>query len=283
MFPFDLTGPEFLVFYIALGVCVVVALRWWQPGGDGSESPAANLSDPYLIAYLRGGKNEALRVATVSLIDRGVLTVSGSKVSTASDRSPNVLRIPIEQSLAGYFQKTAPAASVFKASILDANVYERELIRAGLLPDPQERAICAIKLSAGVFVLWSVALVKISVALSQGRSNIQFLIALTVIFTVLAFKFGLPRLTRKGVATVANLRLLFRSLQLRASTLVAGRNANELLLLAAVFGVGTIPASVFPHAKQLYPQAAPSGSCGSSCGSGCGGGGCGGGCGGCGS
>jgi uncharacterized protein (TIGR04222 family) len=224
-----------------------------------------------------------VRVATVSLIDRGVLTVSGSKVSTAPDRLVSALRIPIEQRLASYFKTTAEAASAFKAPILDENVYEQALIRADLLPGPQGRFTRGIKLSAALLVLWSIALIKIVVALSRGHSNIQFLIGLTGIFTLFAFKFGLPRLTRKGAATVANLKLLFGSLQLRAPTLVTGRNANELLLLAAVFGVGMIPASVFPHAKQLYPQAASSGSCGSSCGSGCGGGGCGGGCGGCGS
>jgi uncharacterized protein (TIGR04222 family) len=282
MFPFDLNGPEFLVFYFVLGVCVVFALRWWA-GVDGPESPAIDLSDPYLIAYLRGGKNEALRVATVSLIDRGVLTVSGSKVSTARDRSADSLRIPIEQSLVSYFQTTAEAASAFKAAILDEGLYEQALIRADLLPGPEARFARASKLSAALLVLWSVAFIKIAVALSRGHSNVQFLFVLAVIFTVFAIKLGLPRLTRKGAATLANLKLLFGSLQLRASTLVAGRNANELLLLAAVFGVGTIPASVFPHAKKLYPQAASSSSCGSSCGSGCGGGGCGGGCGGCGS
>jgi hypothetical protein len=45
--------------------------------GESAEPPAVNLSDPYLIAYLRGGKNEVLRIATVTLIDRGYLTVLG--------------------------------------------------------------------------------------------------------------------------------------------------------------------------------------------------------------
>ncbi len=63
-----------------------------------------NLADPYLIAYLRGGKNEALRVATVSLIDRGMLTVSGKTVSVAEDFSAAGLRSPLEIVVVTFFK-----------------------------------------------------------------------------------------------------------------------------------------------------------------------------------
>ncbi|HWJ41478.1 MAG TPA: TIGR04222 domain-containing membrane protein [Candidatus Limnocylindrales bacterium] len=285
MYPFDLSGPEFLVFYIVFGISVLVVLRFWQRAGERVESPAMNLSDPYLIAYLRGGKNEVLRVATVSLIDRGVLGVSGSIVSARSKNAAGALRIPVEQNLANYFQKTEEAASVFKASLLDEEPYKEQLIKADLLPGPQQESDRMLKLLAAVLILVGVAVFKIILALERGHSNIQFLIVLAIVFTIFAFKFGRPRLTRKGESTVANLRLLFNSLKLRGSSLVAGKDAGELLMLAAVFGVNTIPTTVFPHAKAMYPQAASSSSsCGSSsCGSSCGGGGCGGGCGGCGS
>jgi hypothetical protein len=50
--------------------------------GHGSQpKPKVNLADPYLIAFLRGGKNESLRVVTMSLVDRCLLAASGTKLA----------------------------------------------------------------------------------------------------------------------------------------------------------------------------------------------------------
>lgn len=285
MNPFDLTGPEFLGFYLLLGAVVSAVLGSLRHAGEKDDPPLVNLSDPYLIAYLRGGKNETVRVTTTSLIDRGLLTVAGSNVSVAPGRSAEELRVPNEKGLVIFFRKPASAASAFKPSWQsETEGYERELTRLDLLPGPQRQTARTVRGTAAIALLWTVALVKIVVALQRGRSNIQFLIILAALFAFAAWKIGTPRLTKKGMAMVASLRILFRALKDRSHTLMPGRNSNELLLLAAVFGVSTIPAGAFPYTKTLYPKAASDGSsCGSSCGSGCGGGGCGGGCGGCGS
>jgi len=42
------------------------------------------MSDPYLIAYLRSGENEALHGATVSLLDRGLMVAIGENLTDAS-------------------------------------------------------------------------------------------------------------------------------------------------------------------------------------------------------
>jgi hypothetical protein len=87
--PFDLRGPEFLLFYLLFGACVLAALFLLRYTGEATDPPQLNLSDPYLIAFLRGGRNETLRVATVSLIDRGFLQVAGNKVSAVQNISPS--------------------------------------------------------------------------------------------------------------------------------------------------------------------------------------------------
>ena len=285
MNPFDLTGPEFLVFYLFLGAAVSVVVGLLRHAGEQDDPPLVNLSDPYLIAYLRGGKNETVRVATISLIDRGLLTVAGSSLSVAAGHSAEELRVAIEKSLLVFFRKSAEAASAFKQSWeSETEGYEQELTRLELLPGPQRQTAQSMRGAAAIAFLWIVAFVKILIALERGRSNIQFLIILAILLAIPAWKIATPRLTRKGKAMVTSLRILFRALQDRANTLLPGRNPNELLLLAAVFGASMIPAAAFPYTKSLYPKAASDGSsCGSSCGSGCGGGGCGGGCGGCGS
>jgi uncharacterized protein (TIGR04222 family) len=283
--PFDFAGPEFLAFYLFVGAAVLVTLGFFRQAGEEVDPPLINLSDPYLIAYLRGGKNETVRVATVSLIDRGLLDVSGSTVSTAKGRSAEELRVPVERSLFSFYGKAADAASAFTSvQLFETEAYERELIRLDLLPGPQTKSAQTVRFAVAIGVLWGIAVVKIIVALQRGRTNIQLLEILAGLFAFAAWKIAKPRLTQKGQAMIANLRTLFRGLKERAPTLMPGRNPSELLLLAAVFGMSVVPAGLFPYTKKLYPLASSAGSsCGSSCGSGCGGGGCGGGCGGCGS
>jgi len=64
MNPFDLPGPQFLLFYIIFAGLVITGLVFWRRRAESSPStPRIDLSDPYLIAYLRGGEKEVRRVA----------------------------------------------------------------------------------------------------------------------------------------------------------------------------------------------------------------------------
>ena len=64
MNPFDLPGPQFLLFYIVFAGLVITGLIFWRRRAESSAStPRIDLSDPYLIAYLRGGEKEVRRVA----------------------------------------------------------------------------------------------------------------------------------------------------------------------------------------------------------------------------
>src|SRR5258708_14714840 len=80
MNPFDLTGPKFLEFYLALAVIVLVAFRWGLRRAESGEPPELPLHDPYQIAYLRGGAAETARIAVMSLIDRRLLEVTGNEI-----------------------------------------------------------------------------------------------------------------------------------------------------------------------------------------------------------
>ncbi len=59
MNPFDLSGPQFLVFYIGVAVIVVIAVKLAIDMGEGGAAPALPLGDPYQIAWLCGGTPEA--------------------------------------------------------------------------------------------------------------------------------------------------------------------------------------------------------------------------------
>ncbi|HUQ94935.1 MAG TPA: hypothetical protein VM120_24870 [Bryobacteraceae bacterium] len=65
MNPFDLTGPQFLVFYFVFASLILVTLDQLRRAREGG-TVDARLTDPYQIAYLRGGKQAAIQTALVA-------------------------------------------------------------------------------------------------------------------------------------------------------------------------------------------------------------------------
>lgn len=303
MNPFDLPGPQFLLFYVIFGGLVISGLVFWRRRAElSSSSPRLDLSDPYLIAYLRGGETEVLRVATVSLIDRGLLIRNGSQIQRAENASPDSVRRPIEQALLKKYARAGEASWMFEDEGLSkaCESYGATLRRARLLPDEYVNQARLIRLVIASFVLSGVGFTKVFIALDAGRSNVGFLIILTVVAVVIAAAVSFPRLTESGKAMIEDVKSLYSGLRDRAALLNPGGAGIEPMMLAAVFGVGALTGPGFSFASALFPgqkkraqgSCATDGDCGSSCsssscssGSSCGsscGGGCGGGCGGCG-
>src|SRR5687767_591732 len=160
MNPFDLPGPQFLLFYTILAGIVLGALVFWRRRAELSAAPARiDLSDPYLIAYLRGGEMEVLRVAE----------------HANSDQSSSILE----------------KEGLSKACAS----YDKTLRRAQLLPDEHVTRARFVRLASAIVLLSSVAVVKILLALSAGRSNVGFLSVLTIVAIVVASVISFPRLT----------------------------------------------------------------------------------------
>jgi uncharacterized protein (TIGR04222 family) len=296
MNPFDLPGPQFLLFFIGLSVLALVALIVTRKFTESSAAPKLDLSDPYLIAYLRGAEPETLRVAAVSLIDRGLLIATGTQLKAADNASPEAVRRPIEKELLRRFKRPDEATAIFDDSRLQATCkpYEQTLKTAGLLPSESIVGARWTRLLIVCAVLGGVAIVKILIALERGRTNVWFLVILAVVAILIAAKISFPRLTESGKAMIADLQNLYGGLKDRALSLRTGGGTIEPLMLAAVFGVGALSSTDFAFTHILFPRAQAAAqstsTCGSSCGSSCSssscgsscGGGCGGGCGGCG-
>ena len=284
--PFNLPGPDFLVFYAITAAIVLALLYVVRSAAESGPAPRIDTSDPYLIAYLRGGKNEAARVATVTLIDRGILNADETDGTVKVRAGTAVVRRPMEKEVVRLFARPQPAAEIFTDLGLETvcREYDAQLTELGLLPDPERVAARLRWFLLSLLVLLGLSVTKILVALSRGRGNVAFLIVLTVVAVVAAFKLTNPRLTTRGNALLADLRRLFARLRQRAPRLVRGGATADAALLAAVFGLAALPTATFAYAQKLYPKSGSgtSSNCGSSCGSSCGGGGCGGGCGGCG-
>ena len=284
MNPFDLSGPAFLVFYICLALMVIIALKLAIDEAEGGAPRALPLSDPYQIAWLRGGTPEAARIAVLSLTDRGLLAVSGDNLVNLST-APSVVREPIERAiLARCAQSGTPATAVLGEPVVERACasYRARLERLQLMPDAAMRAQRYRWFAIAAAILLGIALGKIVIAFGRGRYNVEFLIILTLIGLGVVWFLVRRRRTHLGNRMLKDLQRLFRALRQRAATIRAGAMTSDAMLLAAVFGISALPATGFADFLRVYKKAASSGGgCGSSCGSGCGGGG-GGGCGGCG-
>ncbi|MBL8213638.1 MAG: TIGR04222 domain-containing membrane protein [Bryobacterales bacterium] len=287
MNPFDLRGPEFLLFYFVLSVVAVVAVRHLVRQAEPEAGEPVRLTDPYLIAYLRGGVTEAVNVAVISLLDRNLIVAEGTTLVAARDRSAAGVTHDLEKSIL----KALPIAITKLLSELrgSLNGYQAHLLRHGLIASDGLKVYRRNVYLAAVTLLAATAFLKISIGISRGRP-VLFLVILAVATAIALTIAAFPKTTRRAKATLDECRHLFSGLRDASANWQPGSATPDLVMMAAVFGAATIPMAAAPYRRELFGQPTSSGtdsgsssSCGSSSdsgGSSCGGGG--GGCGGCG-
>lgn len=229
-----------------------------------------------------------LEVATLSLIDRGFLTASDGTLSTQDRHAANLANSNVDRAILEHFTTPAQASTIYTQSCcnLPSSEMEQKLAAENLLPDAALKEARLRDFGIAVLALASVAMIKVLIAIERRRS-FGFLVLIAIGFMVAAYRVASPRRTLQGDTVIADLGTLMGSLLGRAGSLIADQGSQEVVMLAAVFGIAAVPVASFPYLPQLFPgpdRNRSSSSCGSgsSCSSSCGGG-CGGGCGGCGS
>lgn len=289
----NVTGPQFLLIYAALAVAANLWLRWHY-GVREREARTGALSltnDPYQIALLRGGRDEAIRVAVVTLLDRGLLTVEDERLHASRSDTAELVRHPLDRALLECFRDPAPAERALSSpdAIAACDTYERELEKKQLIASRKTRAARFAPFVVALGLTLGVALVRIGYSLSKGRTNVGFLIVLAIACAIALAIAYRKRLTALGTDTLRGLERLYTAARGRLAQNLSGADSFDASLVAAVYGLAALPALQFPYLARVFPapkvsQGAGSngGSSCSSCGSSCGGGGCGGGCGGCG-
>ena len=292
MNPLAWSGPQFLLFYLALAAAIVIALvvRHRGSGRDGKPARVNDLTnDPYRIAYLRGGAKEAARVAIFNLVDRGILEYEHKKVRTLKIKGDAVaaLRRPLDRALVAQSHDPIDAKwlALTEPVRKAAEAYAPELAAQGLvMSDPERRERRNFVLVA-LAVLVGVSFAKIAYALSHGRSNVAFLVILTIVACLVVISMSMRHRTGRGAEMLESVKTLLKRLRDDTGRLQSGGATNEALLLASAFGLAALPAAAFPVVEEMFPRAQGGGGDGggdsssSSCSSSCGGGG---GCGGCG-
>lgn len=310
MNPLDLTGPDFLAFYIPYAVVVfaiAMVARWLLKGSLGEEPVLARWrpgvypreGDAYAISLMRGGPAEVARMVLGRLVSCNLLEVSGLLLRRSTPPGTWPSLDPIETRALQVFDNAVVAAQAEK-EVRDTiephlRMLTDDLERQGLIPSPGQRQgywqICGLALAA----VPGLGLVKLLVALMRGRGNVGYLVLLLILFTALGYYLlKPPPRTRFGDQYLDWLKDSHRGL---INLLSSGRrdDLGEMALIAGIYGLGVLPA--FGPLDSALKQPIPNrggdrkgdggcggGGCGSSGGGGgCGGGGCGGGgCGGCG-
>jgi uncharacterized protein (TIGR04222 family) len=301
MFPFDLAGPQFLGFYLVAGVALLgLAVFAIQELEGAAAGKGALLTDPYEIAYLRGGAAEAIRIAVLSLIDRDLLRQtkdepSGVAMLEPGANSGTAPRHPLERAVMAQVDGPTRADGLTKGSLAQSAsaliapaLAARSLIVDGPIKDRRRALI------GGVWAFLTLIFVaRMAQAIANQRSNVGLLCVAWIVASIatLLIVGKLPH--AGGARALESLRALLGDLRQRIGQLQPGGATSELILLASVFGFAAVPATLAPYAADLSIALSPppprrssdgcgsgGGGCGSGGGGGCGGGG--GGCGGCG-
>src|SRR5215510_7677609 len=138
MFPFNLPGPQFLVFYALFAIAVIAFFFFVRRRGEEGTPPPGSANDPLLLACLRGGPAEVIRVATLGLIDRGLLMVSDRTVTRTA--KPELVGRRIEKEVLKHFEYGADIDSILAKSDVQRVAkedYEDQLIRLRFIPDSE--------------------------------------------------------------------------------------------------------------------------------------------------
>jgi uncharacterized protein (TIGR04222 family) len=294
--PFDLAGPSFLGFYAAFTVAVVVLAAWARRTLEAGTPPRLDLADPFLLAALRGGTDEVLRTALLSLVDRRLLEVRGEEFHPAKGADAGILRRPVERAVFAACARGATGPAVFGdgTSREAAAAFEQALRDRGLVRGRGAGATRLAVAAAAAGLLLAVGGVKIAIGISRDRPVGILVLATPMAALVAAAVVTGPRRTATGGVVLEDARRLYGRLRHGRASLVPGAGSADAALVAALWGPEALAGPGWsPAVKATKPRVATGGSssdgyvssCGSSCssasscGSSCGGGG---GCGGCG-
>ena len=198
MNPFDLKGPQFLLFYIGLIVALMllrVLIRTISQS-TGLLSIVRKVRDPYKIAYIRSGSTGAIRLAVADMLASGMLKKDEGEIECGEETAEH----PLQRSIQAHFMKGLPLAGLYEQSAIvkEARKLEPELVEHGFLLGESRRNLGRLVDASVLFFLVSFALVRIAQALLAGRTKLLFLIFLATVGILLTWVWRSRSVTARG-------------------------------------------------------------------------------------
>lgn len=298
---FDLSGPDFLGFYVVALVgagVLAVAVRgvlWFVLGSH--EADGMHTLDPYETAYLAGGERHAMNAALASLIQRSVLSVNGVSRTVTTHKLGGGNGHPFEKDLCHSVSSVGTTLQgLHDRDFASLDAIRKRLEQLGLVFSPTATGLIRFLLVLPLVLVTGIGAIKIFVGLSREKPVI-FLVVLTALAAFAVVKLLRWQILRTpaGNRMLKSLQSANAALQTTSATKHAKLSGEDVALSLALFGTGVL---VGPSLAGLQTALMPStttnsgwggwfnsscgssgcssGSCGSSCGGGCGGGGCGG-------
>jgi uncharacterized protein (TIGR04222 family) len=253
--PFHWSGPKFLVFYTILGSMTVFLIRAFLKRRESQlPLPGFDPTDPHEIAYLRGGEKEALAIGAFSLIDRGLLAADGDVLHTRVPDAELRVRRPLEKAILVKFKIPQVKDVLFSDSQLKGACrgYRSSLGRHCLIATEGVFSKRRPMIGVGLMLILGIAGFKIFIAISQGKHNVFFLIALALCFSYLLVQVYRTEKTGLGDRILSDLKTLFSGLNDRASRIKPGGEPNEAVYVAAIFGFSALSQASFPYLQSLW-------------------------------
>ena len=290
MFFFEISGPEFLVWYTALFAvsCLAAHVVRHSLLHVSKETVKDGEIDQYDIAYLNGGAKQVFFSAIGTLAQFGVIEVNSKDRLLVLKENASVKDFHfVEENLCNTI-KWGTNATIDK-------LYERfqpavsrirtRLVKLDLLPS-EECAIAARTIPAFILLIIPAALGLPRLLLGMSHHKPVLFLVMFLLGTICAAIYALakgPVRTSLGGEALTMLQESNASLKLNMSSCPTALSGHDVTLAYALFGgvLGGLAWNAydpFNQAKAAMNPPASSGGCGSSGGS-CG---CGGGCGGCG-
>jgi uncharacterized protein (TIGR04222 family) len=296
-----LPGPDFLNVFGVLVIAVLAATALAIHFADHTDRvppPVPQNPDPIEVAFLQGGVNQVIRTLVYDLVQRGYAALGKDDRILPTSHKPQPGELSAMEARVLETIQAKPKAHQLFANLTQRQELLRELapVRARLAAQDllKPDSVKAWRWRAqivGTVLLIGFAVAKIYVALTNGHTNVSYLIFLCVaaILCLFALAYVMTRshASRRGRAYLEAMKLAY---QPRLDHAVTALNATggvkafdgAALFLIGLYGFsvlkGTPEAAFADHFKRATGEGG-GGNCGSSCGGSCGDGG---GCGGCG-
>jgi uncharacterized protein (TIGR04222 family) len=252
----DFNAREFLTFYAVFILSAWILRAWfnWRSDRTLDETWTPPLTtNPYDVAYLRGGANELARVAVVGLAERGFLETRGQTIGQTASH-PNLATLSsLERSVFDFFQPERTVREIEEAGLrvrMNPHVlaFEERLQAEQLLSPPN--LIGAARQSTGLAAaaVFVVGLARFFVALQRHRPA-GFLIAMGLVGVIAVGWPRVGRLSRRGKAYLASLRD-------SASSFTHGTEPADtsLFMATALFGMTALSGSPQEPLGQMFTR-----------------------------
>ena len=281
----DLTGPEFLTWYLqwfALAASAFLLLRWMLRRAASAHAPPNRELDPYSIAWLKGGPKAVVRAALASLYQRKLVHLRESVVVWRAPEPATELP-EIEATV---FHGTRLGFGIAELKLVvadDCDEIEARLAREGLAVSRGQKAALRLIPTLGMAVCFATGVAKLMVGITRGRpvGLLVLLLLLSAAALVCAVSF-IPRATVAGERLLRGMSERHAALRTTMWSSAAEQLApNDVATAVGLWGAAALSvpmfASVFEPRKAFARDDETNGGGGASCGHSSGGHSCGGG------